>query len=66
MQHFVDDLIWRKITETFSRPVVYQVQNSIQLLVSNFVEVGSSGEEEAKQTVDILITATLPELVPTP
>ena len=60
VQHFVDKLNWRKIIKTLSRSVIYQLQNSIQLLVSNFGKVSSSREEETEQSVDVLVTATLP------
>lgn len=60
MQHIIDEFIRGKITKALSRSVVYQLQNGVQLLISNFGKVGSSWKKEPEQPIDILIAAALP------
>ena len=61
VQHrFADKLYRGKVVQTLSWPIVDQIQDSIQLRIRNLCEISSSGEEETKQTVHILVAASLP------
>ena len=50
----------RKPAQTLARARVDEINDILQLLISDGEEIAALGEEEAKQAVDILIGAALP------
>ena len=46
VQHFFQKIIGRQKAKTFTRTIVYQRNNSIQLFLSYLIEVSSSWKEK--------------------
>ena len=58
-----EDIEGRKPAETFARPVVDQIKDSVKLRLRYLQKVTTLGEEETKQSIGIFIASSLPRLM---